>query len=106
MNRTCESHQSLEIVYWRFYIKNDLDRTSWISHFIYHTERAGLHLNIHASDKLSPRANRLTMYKNVYEKQERAQGLSTEMELNSSLGLYFMYKVDPRDTEAFLYNDM
>lgn len=46
------------------------------------------------------------MYKNVYEKQERAQGLSTEIELNSSLGLYFMYTVDPRDTEAFLYNDM
>lgn len=46
------------------------------------------------------------MYKNVYEKQERAQGLYTKIELNSSLGLNFMYKVDPRDTEAFLYNDM
>lgn len=54
----------------------------------------------------SPRANRLTRYKNEYGKQERAHVLSTEIELNSSLGLYFMYIVDLRDTEAFLNNYM
>lgn len=68
MNRICEFYQLLEIMYWWFYIKNDLDRISWIFYFIYYIECVGLYLNIYVFDKLSLWVNRLMMYKNVYEK--------------------------------------